>query len=330
VRRFDARAVMTVSLLAMSLGLVARAYSGSAALFLLFSVLALAGGAVGNVATPVIVKRYFPDAVGRMTTAYTAALAVGTAVGAVATVPLERLTGDWRAALAAWALPALLAAVPWLLWRRPPADAANGHVAHLPGVARTKLGWMMLAFFAAQSSIAYILMGWLTAILRSEGMDAAAAGAMLGLFTLSQVPFFMAVPMIAARRPNQRGVFYVLALAYPIGLTGLWIGGGGPLTWLWTVVLGIGTAVFALLLTLFGLRARTSAGTAALSGFAQSGGYLVAGVGPFAVGWLYGLTAAWHLPFALMFVLLAVLLVSGHYITKDRYIEDELAQTKPR
>nr|WP_277605772.1 MFS transporter [Glycomyces sp. L485] len=329
-RRFGARAVITFALLGMSVGLVARAYAGHAALFLLFSLLALAAGAIGNVAVPVIVKEYFPHAIGRMTTAYSAMLAIGTSVGAFATVPIERWSGDWRVALAAWAVPSLLAVVPWLLWRPGAKHARAGNGARLHGVWRSRLAWAMLLAFGTQSAIAYILMGWLTAYLRSEGMDAAAAGAMLGLFTLVQIPVFMAVPTIAARSRSQRPVFLVLAVCYPVSIAGIWAFGGGASTWVWMVLLGAAMAVFPLILTLFGLRARTPAGTAALSSFAQSGGYLFAGIGPFAVGWLHGLTGAWTFPFVLIFVLLGLHVFAGLYITGDRYIEDELPQTNPR
>src|SRR5690606_18778723 len=112
--------------------------------------------------------------------------------------------------------------------------------------------------------------------------------------------------------------------------TGTWVLGGGPSTWLWVVFLAIAMSVFPLLLTLFALRARTPAGTAALSSFAQSGGYLLAGVGPFAVGWLHDVTDAWTLPFALLYALMGLHLLAGLYVTGDRYIEDELTQTNPR
>ncbi|GAB3648945.1 MFS transporter [Glycomyces tarimensis] len=329
-RRFGPRAVMTCALVGMSVGLIARAYAGHWATFLLFSLLALAAGAIGNVAVPVIVKEFFPRSIGRMTTAYSASLAIGTSIGAFATVPIAHWWGDWRLALAVWAVPSLLAVVPWLLWRPPAGHAEARNGARLAGVWRSKLAWAMLLAFGTQSAMAYIFLGWLTAFLRSEGMDAAAAGAMLGLFTLVQIPVFMVVPTIAARTVRQRGVFLALASCYPVGVGGLWLFGGGASTWVWTAVLGVAMSVFPLILTLFGLRARTSAGTSALSAFGQSGGYLLAGIGPFAVGWLHGLTGAWTLPFALIFVLMGVHVAVGLYITGDRYIEDELPQTNPR
>ncbi|WP_231492361.1 MFS transporter [Glycomyces sp. NRRL B-16210] len=322
-RRFGPRALLTGALLAMGVGLVARAWAPSTALFLLFSLLALAAGAIGNVAIPVIVKRYFPGRIGVMTTLYSTTLAVGTAVAAGATAPIEHLLDDWRIALAVWALPALVAIVPWLLWHPGAAAAGVLPITRLRGVRHSRLAWMMLLAFGAQSAIAYILMGWTTTILAFDGMDAAAAGAMLGLLTVVQIPVSVVVPMLTVRW-GPRPVFLILMACYPPAIAGLWLDGGGPLTWLWMALLGIGTSVFPLILTLFGLRARTPGGTSALSSFAQSGGYLIAGTGPLAVGWVFGLTGSWSVPFGLLAALAVALFAAGLYVTRERYIEDEL------
>lgn len=327
-RRFGPRLLLTGALVAMSAGLVARAYAPNTALFLLFSLFALAAGAIGNVAVPVIVKRYFPERIGVMTTLYSTTLAVGTAVAAAATAPLEHLTGDWRFALAAWALPAAIAIVPWLLWRPVPAAPGATAARHLHGAHRSRLAWMMLLLFGAQSAIAYILMGWTTTILAADGMSAAAAGSMLGVLTMVQIPVSVVVPILTVRW-GPRPTFLALSACYPPAIAGLWLAGGGALTWLWMALFGIATSVFPLILTLFGLRARTPAGTSALSSFAQSGGYLLAGSGPLAVGWVYGLTASWTVPFTLLSVLAVLLFFTGLYVTRERYVEDELAQPKP-
>ncbi|MEU5157062.1 MFS transporter [Glycomyces sp. NPDC021274] len=323
-RRYGPRALLTGALLCMSIGMIARAWAPNAALFLLFSLLALAAGAVGNVAVPVIVKRYFPNRIGLMTTAYSTMLAVGTAVAAATTAPIDHLTGDWRIALAVWALPALIAIVPWLLWRPAPAAPGTAPMGRLHGVRRSRLAWTMLLLFGCQSAIAYILMGWTTTILVADGMSAAAAGSMLGLLTIVQIPVSVVVPILTVRW-GPRPVFFILMSCYPPAIAGLWIDGGGPLTWLWMALFGIGTSVFPMILTLFGLRARTPAGTSALSSFAQSGGYLIAGVGPLAVGWVYGLTGSWSVPFGFVAALTVVLFCAGLYVIRERYIEDELA-----
>ena len=82
---------------------------------------------------------------------------------------------------------------------------------------------------------------------------------------------------------------------YPVGYVGLMIA-PYSLAVLWAVLIGVGTCTFPLVLTLIGLRSRTPAGTAALSGFTQSAGYLLAALGPFAVGALYDATGGWTWP----------------------------------
>ena len=78
------------------------------------------------------------------------------------------------------------------------------------------------------------------------------------------------------------------------------------------------------MLTLIGLRTRTSEGTAALSGFAQSIGYLIAGVGPFMMGALYGATGGWTVPLVVLLLLVIPQAVSGLMVARERYVEDEL------
>jgi CP family cyanate transporter-like MFS transporter len=72
---------------------------------------------------------------------------------------------------------------------------------------------------------------------------------------------------------DQRPLLVGLILCYPLGYLGLMLAPVAGAV-LWAVVIGVASAVFPLALTLIGLRARTSEGTAALSGFTQSVGYL--------------------------------------------------------
>ena len=101
-RRYAERRVLCASLLLMAAGLLARSLVSAAVPFLLLSVVALAGGAMGNVLLPVLVKRHFPDRIGPLTAAYTTALAVGLTASAALTVPLAALRGgpgEWRLGL---------------------------------------------------------------------------------------------------------------------------------------------------------------------------------------------------------------------------------------
>jgi CP family cyanate transporter-like MFS transporter len=93
---------------------------------------------------------------------------------------------------------------------------------------------------------------------------------------------------------------------------------------LWAVVIGAATCTFPLILTLIGLRARTSSGTAALSGFTQSAGYLLAAAGPFAVGALYDATGGWDAPLWFLVALTVPLVAVAAYVARPAMVEDQL------
>ena len=73
------------------------------------------------------------------------------------------------------------------------------------------------------------------------------------------------------------------------------------------------------------LRARTPGGTAALSGFTQSAGYVIAVVGPFGMGVLHDLTGSWSVGLVVLTVLVAPLLWAALQVAPQQYVEDELA-----
>jgi CP family cyanate transporter-like MFS transporter len=115
----------------------------------------------------------------------------------------------------------------------------------------------------------------------------------------------------------------------PIGYLGLWLAPVGG-AWVWAVAVGVGAWTSPFILTLIGLRAHTPAGTAALSGFAQSVGYLIAAVGPFGVGLLHDATGSWAAPLWALLVLCVPQYVAGLYAARPAYLEDEIGAPTPR
>jgi CP family cyanate transporter-like MFS transporter len=114
-----------------------------------------------------------------------------------------------------------------------------------------------------------------------------------------------------------------LSLCAPVGYAGLLLAPVGG-AWVWGVLIGVSTAVFPVVLTLVGLRSRSSDGTAALSGFTQSVGYLLSAVGPFGMGALYELTGGWTVPLLALTGLIVPQLVAGVVISRPAYIEDQV------
>jgi len=327
-RRLGERRTLAAAMLLMTTGLAVRALAGSAALFLLMSVLALVGGAMGNVLLPALVKRHFPDRIGPMTAVYTTALATGTTLAAALTVPISRLGGtpDWRLGLGVWAALAAVAVLPWLALlrgdvRRVPTSDEHGARA----LVRSPLAWALAVFFGCQSIQAYVAFGWFAQLYRDAGLSAQQAGLLVAFLAALSIPVSMGMPALAARMDNQRPLIVVLVALYVVSYVGL-LTAPRSVPWLWAALAGLGAAAFPLALTLIGLRTRTPATTAALSAFAQSIGYLIAGTGPLLVGVLRGATGGWGWPFALLFVVLAAMLGSGWVVGRERYVEDDLAR----
>jgi len=270
------------------------------------------------------VKLHFPDRIGRATAIYTTALAIGLTSAFLLTVPISDAFGNWRAGLGAWALLALIALVPWL--------GLLGHDRHLESgarsisfgdVARTRIGWAMVLFFGLQSLQAYSIFGWFAQLWRDNGYTAAQAGLLVGIVAGVSIPLSLWLPSAAARRADQRGLILAVLGCYLVGYALLLID-AHTLALPAALFVGVGCCVFPVVLTLIGLRAHTPDGTAALSGFTQSLGYLIAAIGPFAIGVVYDATGGWTAPLWLLMVLVLPLLAVGAYAGRPAYLEDQL------
>ncbi|MFC8102581.1 CynX/NimT family MFS transporter [Streptomyces sp. NPDC057363] len=361
-RRFGPGAVVCAGMVAITAGLLIRPYAGGTAGFLAATALALMGIAVSNVLMPVIVKRFFPDRVGSMTGLYSMALAFGTSIAAAATVPMTNaLGGDWQPGLAVWAVLAAAAVLPWIPFvrdRKAPsepspardaskdadkgaegAEGASGPAAARRAdrpaaqpaeqpplrITRSRTAWALAVFFGLQATAAYITMGWMAQIFRDAGVSAGTAGLLLAVIMVMGVPLAFVIPRVATRLPHQGPIVLVLGVCGLAGYAGLYFAPAGG-AWAWALLLGVSNCAFPLALTMVGMRARTGAGVAQLSAFAQSTGYLISIPGPLLVGVLYQHSGGWGMPIALMSALMVPQMVVGFLAGRDRTVEEEAAR----
>ncbi|MGH3412078.1 MAG: CynX/NimT family MFS transporter [Marmoricola sp.] len=325
-RALGAHRLTLLALLLLTAALATRALADQAWLFLVLSFLALSGMATANVLLPSLVKLHFPGQVGRFTAVYSMALATGLTAASVLTVPVAQAGGGmhWRRGLLVWALTAAVAALPWLgLLRHDRHERARHHRFGAADVARTRLGWAMALFFGLQSLQAYSVFGWFAELYREAGFSAHTAGLLLGVITAVSIPFSWVVPNLAARVPDPRWLLSALMACYPVGYVGLLLAPAAG-AWVWAVLVGLGACTFPLALTLIGLRARTPAGTAVLSGFTQSVGYLIAVAGPFGVGVLHDASGGWTVPLLVLLAICVPQYLCGLAAARPRYLEDEL------
>ncbi|MEZ2354926.1 MFS transporter [Caballeronia sp. RCC_10] len=249
--------------------------------------------ALMNVLMPGVVKRDFPHLVALMTGVYSAAMGAGAAAAAALTVPalhaIDRLTDNatsnsWASALALWVLPIILAAVVWRV-HLPPKDAHLGRAQVLVrGLWKDTLAWKVTLFMGSQSSLAYIVFGWLPTVLRMRGMSALDAGLLLSLSVIAQAAASLLLPLLVARSPDQRVLNVTAVVLTGVALMGCFF---APLSTMggWALLLGVAQgASFTLALTVIGLRSSDSHVAAQLSSMSQGIGYLVASSGPFVAG----------------------------------------------
>ncbi|EKT4480764.1 MFS transporter [Pseudomonas putida] len=291
-RRFGSERVILGILVTLALGIVVRSAFGAVGVFL-GSLMAGASIGIIGVLLPGIVKRDFPLHAGTLTGVYTMALCLGAAMAAGATVPLaQHFEGSWAMGLGLWALPALLAMLVWL------PQARQGHGLHkvayrVRGLWRDPLAWQVTLYMGLQSSLAYIVFGWLPSILIGRGLSPTDAGLVLSGSVIVQLVSSLSAPWLATRGKDQRLAIVLVMLITLAGLFGCLY---APLSglWGWAVVLGLGQGgTFALALTLIVLRSNDAHVAANLSSMAQGVGYTLASMGPFAVGLVHDMTGGW-------------------------------------
>jgi CP family cyanate transporter-like MFS transporter len=283
-QRIGAERTLLGVLLLLALGTAMR---GLSSIPLLFIGSALAGAciAVGNVLLPGLVKRDFADRAALMTGFYTMALCAGAAGAAGFTLPLEKaFGGSMAAALAVWALPALIVGLIWLPQVLSTKNQVKRSGFSVEGLWRDRLAWQVTLFMGLQSALAYCIFGWLVPILRERGLDGVTAGAIVSVSVMVQAASCLVAPQIAVRGKDQRVINAALCCIAVVALLGLLF---APLStvWFWAVLQGVGQGgLIAAAMTTIVLRSRDQHVAAHLSGMAQCVGYLLAAIGPLIVG----------------------------------------------
>ncbi|MFE3201282.1 CynX/NimT family MFS transporter [Embleya sp. NPDC059237] len=310
-RRYGTELVLLGALVVVGAGILLRMVP---ALGALFAGGALVGGgiAVLNVLMPGVVKREFPDRAAVMIGVYSAAMVLGAAVSAGATVPLENAIGHgWQPAMGCWALLAVAAVAVWLPHVRRRRGAAAVAMPRVAGLWKSPLAWLVTGFMGLQSLLFYVLLAWMPTILTDHGMSKGTAAAIFAFNTFVQIPSSLAGSIIAGRMRNQSALVVGSVGLVAAGYVGLMLAPTGG-AWLWAVLLGLGQGgAVSLALTLIVLRSPDPHTAAQLSGMAQAVGYVVAAFGPLAAGALRQVTGGWTVPIVVMLVLCACAMGCG-------------------
>jgi MFS transporter, CP family, cyanate transporter len=328
-RKIGEERVLGVSLVLLAAGLGLRSAAPGV---LLFPGTIVAGCAIAlvNVLLPSMIKRRRPDLAGLVIGLYLSTLTAGAVVGAVIAVPVFNAAGGTasggsgpavRLTLGMWALPALAAVLVWLPQLRfrtlpAPADGRRGVLA----MGRIPLAWQVMAFMSLQSLSYYATLSWFPTMFRDHGISADSAGNLLALMNVGNAITGLIVPVLAHRARDQRWLAGTAVILITIGLAGSAFAPNSAAV-LFVCLLGLGQGgAFGLSVFLFTARAADSHTAAALSGFAQGLGYLLASAGPLLIGLLHSVTGSWTVPVVILLCVSGGQFVTGLLASRDKTI----------
>lgn len=319
-RRLGIERSLLVALVLICLGIGLRSLPSTALLFCGTAIIGC-GIALGNVLLPGLIKRDFSQHVARMTGAYSITMGGAAALGSAMVVPLALAGFGWHGALLMLMVFPLLALLVWLPQTRKTATAplTGSGAMHNRGIWRSALAWQVTLFLGINSLVYYVIIGWLPAILQSLGYSEAQAGSLHGLLQLATAAPGLAIPLIIHRLKDQRAIAVIVALMCAISACGLWFWPGQAVVW--TLIFGFGSGATMILgLTFIGLRANSAHQAAALSGMAQTIGYLLAACGPPLMGKIHDANGDWQIPLIAVALISVVMALFGALAGRDREI----------
>jgi CP family cyanate transporter-like MFS transporter len=280
---------------------------------------------MGNVLLPVMVRKYFPNRVGIISSFYITLTAVSATAGAFFAVPVAQELG-WRASLGQWAILAALTVLPVLFLlqtSRPEArpQATGGQRA----IWRSPTAWAIGGVQGMTSIFGYVSFAWMPLMLiEHNGVSVPEAGLLLSLFSIMGLPVSLLVPLIATRYSRSHApIIFFSALMGTAGTLGVLFGDNSVL-WLAVIGIGLGPTMFPLALTLYNLRSRERSTVLALSAFGQGVSYTTATLTVFSIGILREVTGGWEAALWLMFAVALLSSLAGIQIAKNHFVDDEL------
>jgi len=309
--RFSIGRMIEAALVFICMGVGLRALWGGLGLFAGTTLMAVGVGIMNSLMI-VLIKLRFPGHVGLVSALYTTTMSLTTAMSMGINVPLAGHIG-WRGVLAMWVLAALVAIILWWPQSGLPENrgsTGSGEKGLIFKMLRSWRAWLMLGYMGSQSLLFYCFSAWLPSILQSRGMNAGEAAGIATIVQIISLSTTLLVPIVMEKW-NWRAIVMSCNGSYIAGALFFYfcpIGGAGFWASVVLIALGIGTG-FSACIYLFSARSSTAAEASAISGFAQSGGYVLAAIGPVLMGRLFDISGSWLSGMLFWFVMLLAMTV---------------------
>lgn len=355
-QRFGLTRAVSFSLIALAAGTVWRSLPFTSFDLWIGTALIGAALAVGNVLMPAVIRRDFGSRIPLVMGLYTALLGGFAAASAGLMVPISQVAeaaglSGWRVALlcsGALIPPALIV---WIIASRTrmpetandvadpapsttatpdgpsqPNSAPTSEPARLPRepgnlgrrIWRDPVAWTVALYMGLQSTLFYMIATWLAPIGTSSGRSPVEAGVDVMLFQVVSIAGSLILPVLYRGRLRRW-----LAAIIPVVVGGSFacviLAPGPSLPWILLCGIGTGTSL-SISLLFMAVRAKQQAAASALSGMAQSVGYLIAATGPATFGLVHKWSGDWTAPLALLLAFAAAQLVFGVLVSRDRFV----------
>lgn len=259
-----------------------------------FGLLATAVGAGIGIAivqalAPGFIKRNFAANVGRAVGLFSTGIVAGAALAAASAAGVADRLG-WAVALAAWAIPALVATALWFVACRPAVSEERGDAA-MPAETsipfwRSPRSWSLLVFFGIGTGAFMLVLAWLPPFYVALGQSPQTAGFLLAGLTFIEAFTALGLAAFIHRFPDRRGPLVTCLVLVLAGLACLLVN-PLPLATPAIVLLGSGIGILfplSIIVAIDHVNEPTAAGD--FTAFVQGGGYVVASFVPLIAGML--------------------------------------------
>lgn len=320
-RRFGLNRVMVTTLTLLTVLVAIRPFMGTAMLLITTAGTGLMMTA-GNVLLPVVVRRDFVGHQGKVMSAVTSSLSGGAALGAALTIPLGVWFG-WRWALAAWALVTLAAALTFFLFTG--AEDTVEESGSSFAVWKVPGAWAMALFFGLNSGMYYANTHWMPTYLPElTGASDAQMGVAVSIFQFAGLIGAIGVPVLITRVYNRQAYALAIASLWVVYSFGMLLVPSWYFVWVFFGAVAQGGG-FALLLTLYVLRAPNLGMVRDLSGMTQTLGYFLSATAPVSVGALFEYTGQWSTGLAFLAAMSVVFLALAPVVASRHRLPDPAA-----
>jgi MFS transporter, CP family, cyanate transporter len=294
--RWGLERTMSAALALLTLSLALRIWADKSLLLILSAAGIGAGIAIVGTLISAFIKAHFSHRLSTAIPLYTVSMTLGAALGMALTLPLLEYLGDWRWAMAAWSLPALVA---WFFWQPVVPPRANRIRTAAPALPlHSARAWTLTVLFALQSGIFYSLTTWLVARYEEAGSSLEQASGFASIFMFASLGGAFLTPVLIhrVRRTHYSLVGVNLTACVAMIFILFW-----PTLWpAWICsILGVAlTCMFTLALTLPIQETDTPLEAASLTSMMLTFGYCLGSFAPALAGMARDISGSYTLPFS--------------------------------